>query len=275
MKHTYYFMAGLPRSGGTLLKSIINQNPDIHSGPISPVMELMYWNEEYFKTSEQYLSYPKPKSAYNIISGFMEQYYYDIQEPIIIDHCRAWPNNIQRIKTYITPNPKIICVVRDVVEILTSFITMIHRNSDQISFVDKHLIESGLPINDDNRCDYLMSDVGIVEQALWSLSQAFIKKDLKHLLIVEYDNLTENPEKELKRIYEFLELQYYEHDFKNIQNNHRELDNEIYDLKDMHQVRTAIKKISKNPQDVLSDYILNKYNRLEYWKYSDSPYLKA
>lgn len=268
-------MAGLPRSGGTLLKSILDQNPEIYSSPVSPVMELMYWNEEYFKNSEQYLGYPKPKSAYNIISGFMDQYYYDIKEPIVIDHCRAWPNNIQRIKTYITPDPKIICVVRDVLDILTSFITMIHRNSDQISFVDKHLIEKGILINDDNRCDYLMSDDGIVEQALWSLSQAFIKKDLKHLLLVEYNNLTENPEAEMKRIYEFLNLNYYDHDFKNIYNNHRELDNEIYSLKDMHLVRSSVKKISKNPNEVLSNYVLNKYNRLEYWKYPDSPYLKV
>lgn len=275
MKHIYHFMAGLPRSGGTLLKSILDQNPEIYSSPVSPVMELMYWNEEYFKNSEQYLGYPKPKSAYNIISGFMDQYYYDIKEPIVIDHCRAWPNNIQRIKTYITPDPKIICVVRDVLDILTSFITMIHRNSDQISFVDKHLIERGILINDDNRCDYLMSDDGIVEQALWSLSQAFIKKDLKHLLLVEYNNLTENPEAEMKRIYEFLNLNYYDHDFKNIYNNHRELDNEIYSLKDMHLVRSSVKKISKNPNEVLSNYVLNKYNRLEYWKYPDSPYLKV
>ncbi len=275
MKHTYHFMAGLPRAGGTLLKSIIDQNPNIHSSPVSPVMELMYWNDEYFKTSEQYLGYPKPKSAYNIISGFMDQYYYDIAEPVVIDHCRAWPNNIQRIKTYITPNPKIICVVRDVVEILTSFITMIRRNSDQVSFVDKHLIEKGLPINDDNRCDYLMSDDGIVEQALWSLSQAFIKKDLKHLQIIEYNNLVADPENEMRKIYEFLDLEYYKHDFNNVYNHHRELDNELYALKDMHQVRSSVEKLSKNPQDILSDYILDKYNRLEYWKYSDSPYLHA
>lgn len=269
---TYHFMAGLPRSGSTLLKSILDQNPNIHANPVSPVMELMYHTEEYFKSSEQYLGYPKPQNAHKIIKSYIENYYYEREEEIIIDHCRAWPNNIERIKTYITPNPKIICPVRDVLEILTSFITMVHRNSDQVSFIDKHLIEKGATVDDDNRCQYLMGDEGIVEQALWSLSQAFIKNDTRHLLIVEYNDIVNTPDETMRKIYDFLELDYYSHDFNNVENNHREIDDQWY-LKDMHYVRKEVKKTSKRPEDVLSPFILNKYNKLEYWKYPDSPYL--
>jgi len=43
-------MAGLPRSGSTLLKSLLNQNPEVHTEPVSPVMELMYWNDHYLRT---------------------------------------------------------------------------------------------------------------------------------------------------------------------------------------------------------------------------------
>ena len=270
---TYHFMAGLPRSGSTLLKSILNQNPNIHANPVSPVMELMYHTEEYLKQSEQYLGYPKPKSAYKIISSYIENYYFDREESVIIDHCRAWTNNIERIKTYITPNPKIICPVRDIAEILTSFITMVHRNDDQVSFIDQHLIEKGVTVDDDNRCQYLMSDDGIVEQALWSQSQAFIKNDTRHLLMVEYNDLVNAPDETMKRIYDFLEMDNYNHNFKNVENNHRENDDQWY-LKDMHYVRKEVKKTSKKPEDVLSPYVLNRYKKLEYWKYPESPYLK-
>jgi sulfotransferase len=272
MNKTYYFMAGLPRSGSTLLKSIIDQNPNIHANPVSPVMELMYWNDHYFTDSEQYLGYPKPKSAHKVISSIIENYYFDVEKPIIIDHCRAWSNNIERIKTYITPNPKIICPVRNVLEVLTSFITMVHRNSDQVSFIDQHLIEKGFPVNDDNRCHYLMSKEGIVEQALWAQSQAFIRgDDKKNLLIVEYDDLVNSSDETMRRIYEFLELDYYQHDFKNVENKHREIDDQWY-LKDMHHVRKEVKKKSKKPESILSDEILNRYSNLEYWKYSNHKY---
>ena len=266
-------MAGLPRSGSTLLKSILNQNPNIHANPVSPVMELMYHTEEYLKQSEQYLGYPKPKSAYKIISSYIENYYFDREESVIIDHCRAWTNNIERIKTYITPNPKIICPVRDIVEILTSFITMVHRNDDQVSFIDQHLIEKGVTVDDDNRCQYLMSDEGIVEQALWAQSQAFIKNDTRHLLMIEYNDLVNAPDETMRRIYDFLEMDNYNHNFKNVENHHRENDDQWY-LKDMHYVRKEVKKTSKKPEDVLSPYILNRYKQLEYWKYPESPYLR-
>jgi len=266
MNKTYFFMAGLPRSGSTLLKSILNQNPELHTEPVSPVMELMYWNDHYFSDSEQYLGYPKPKSAHKVISSIIEDYYFDVEKPIIIDHCRAWSNNIERIKTYITPNPKIICPVRNVTEILTSFISMVRRNSDQVSFIDQHLIEKGFPINDDNRCDYLMSKEGIVEQALWAQSQAFIRgDDKKHLLMVEYDDLIHSPNETLNQIYEFLELKPYTHTFNHIENTHREIDDQWY-LKDMHHVRKELKKVSQDPKTILSEATLNKYSNLEYWK---------
>jgi sulfotransferase len=263
-------MAGLPRSGSTLLKSIINQNPDIHTEPVSPVLELTYYNNKYYADSEQYNSYPKPKSAHKVVSSIIDNYYFDVEKPIVIDHCRAWSNNIEMLKTFITPNPKIICPVRNIIEVLTSFITMIHRNSDQQSFIDEALIEKGLPVNDDNRCHFLMSKDGIVEQALWAQSQAFIRgDDKKHLYMVEYDDLIDRPEETMEGIYEFLELDYYSHDFNCISNNHRESEN-LWNLKDMHHVRQRLEKKSKNPEDILSDDILNKYSNLEYWKCSNT-----
>lgn len=265
-------MAGLPRSGSTLLKSILNQNPILHTEPVSPVLELTHYNNEYFKDSEQYLGYPKPKSAYKIISSIIDNYYDEVERPIVIDHCRAWSNNIEMIKTFITPMPKIICPVRNITEILTSFITMIRRNSDQVSFIDQYLIENNLPVTDDNRCHYLMSKDGIVEQALWAQSQAFIRgDDKKYLHMVEYDDLINHPEETMKGIYSFLELDYYSHNFNHIENNHREVDDQWY-LKDMHYVRTKLEKRSKSPEDVLSKEVINTYSNLEYWKNSNHKY---
>jgi len=273
MKHNYYFMSGLPRAGGTLLKSILNQNPDIYTQPASSVLEMMYSTEQFFLTSEHHLAYPKPKSEYKLISSVINNYYFDIETPIIIDHNRAWVNNIERIKTYITPNPKIICPVRDVLEILTSFITMIHRNKDEVSFIDHDLIKGGFTVDDDNRCQYLMGNDGIVGQALWAQSQAFLRKENKHLLFVEYNDVVNSPDETMKRIYDFLEIDYYQHDFNNVENNHRE-NEKPWNLKDMHHVRKEVKKISKKSEDVLSSRILNRYKQLEYWKYPDSIYLR-
>jgi len=273
MSKTYFFMAGLPRSGSTLLKSILNQNPKIHCSPISPILELIYYNQQYFLTSEQALAYPKPEQEHLIISNIINHFYSDRKEEIVIDHCRAWVNNLERIKPYITEKPKILCPVRDVLEILTSFITMIHRNKDQVSFIDKALIEKNIPLTDDNRCDFLMCPVGIVDQSLWAFKEGYRKGDGQYFYNIEYEDLINEPEKTLKGIYDYLELDYFSHDFKKIENRHRERDTEIWGLSDMHDVRKELKKTSSKPEDVLSDYVLNKYSSREFWRQKHRTFL--
>jgi len=74
----YYFMSGLPRSGSTLLSSILNQNPRMHSGPSSPVVATMLALESSLSNDELYLAYPKPDQARKIISSVIDNYYSDV-----------------------------------------------------------------------------------------------------------------------------------------------------------------------------------------------------
>ena len=62
----YYFIAGLHRSGVTLLSSILNQNPRFYSGPLSPVLGIMKNIENNIEKLEYYKSSPKPGSAYKL-----------------------------------------------------------------------------------------------------------------------------------------------------------------------------------------------------------------
>ena len=258
-------MSGLPRSGSTLLGALLNQNPQVHCGAISPVLEMMYHMEQYLKTSEQYLAYPKPKQADKIISSYIENFYSDIDKPYIIDKSRAWPNNIDRIQQWITEDVKIICPVRPVLEQLASFIQLIHRNPNEISYIDKWLIERKIPVNDQTRCEYLMSPDGIVDQSLYALSQGIAKGWEKYLLFVEYEDIVSNTQETMDKIYNWLGVPSCAHDLKNIDNKYRE-DDSVYDLKDMHEVRPQIAKVAKRPEDVLSADIIARYSGLDFWR---------
>lgn len=270
MKYDYFMMAGLPRSGSTLLRSILNQNPTIYSGPISPSVELLYYTDKYFQESEMLLASPQPESCYNILSNMMDLFY----EPIlkkegkskVIEFNRAIPNNIERFRTYIKEDVRIVCPVRSIPEILASFISLIHRNSDKISFVDQYLIDKGIEVNDDNRCDYLMSDYGIVGQALFALAQSFRRNEQNLLKIVEYDDLVANTQQVMKEIYDFWGLENWEHSYENLENKYPENDLFQYNLEGMHTVGKIIKKTCKKPEEVLSMSIIEKYSGMEYWR---------
>jgi sulfotransferase len=173
----FYFMAGLPRSGSTVLSSILNQNPKLHSGPSSPVLSTMYVIENHLNNDELFFSYPKINEGKQIISSVINFYYQDRKEPIIIDKNRAWPTRIEYIEEYLGIEAKIICPVRSIEDILASMIRMIRRNpfkegQERVNFIDEQLIKLNIPINDNNRCEFVMGNQGILGQSLRSIIDA-------------------------------------------------------------------------------------------------------
>ena len=280
MKYSYHFLSGLPRSGSTLLRSILNQNKFLYSGPISPSVELLYYTDKYFQTSEMLLASPNPQGCYDVLSNIMDHFYRNIMEregkSKIIEFNRAIPNNIERFRTYIKEDVRIVCPVRSIPEILASFISLIHRNSDKVSFVDQYLIDNNIEVNDDTRCDYLMSDYGIVGQALFAMSRPFIRGEESLLKIVEYDDLVENTDKVMNEIYDFWGLERWEHTYEDLENRYPENDIFQYNLEGMHTVAKTIKKRCKPREEVLSKEIIEKYSGMEYWRpdCSNDYYLK-
>ena len=269
----YYFMSGLPRSGSTLLSSLLNQNPRIHSGPSSPVVPTMLAIENSLSNDELFLAYPKIEPAKKIISGVLENYYSDISKPVIIDKNRSWVDRLHYIEGYFNVEPKILYPVRNIDEILTSFITMYRRNpyngQGKIPFLDEMLVKSNIPLSDDARCNLLCSPNGIVGQSYQGLKKIFEEGRQKNVHIIEYNDLINNPKTTMEKIYDFLEEEPFEHNFEKIENMYRENDKEIYGFSDMHEVRSKLGKISLSPTDVLSNTILEKCKNVEFWRDAD------
>lgn len=270
MQKTYYFMAGLPRSGSTILSAILNQNPRFYSGPSSPVTGLMLMVENQLSQDELFLAYPKPEQASMIISNIIHQYYFDVDKPIIFDKNRSWVSRINHIEGYLGIQPKIICPVRNIDEILASFISMHRRNPYQvdgkINFIDEMLIKTNTPLTDDNRCEFLVSENGILGQSYLSIRDVLLQGQEKYLHFVEYDDIINSPQETMQKIYEFLEEEPYEHTFDNLININSENDSAVYGISDMHTIRKKLGKTSADPKEILSENILSRCNNLEFWR---------
>lgn len=288
MNKTFYFMAGLPRSGSTLLSSILNQNPRFYSGPSSPVLGAMFAVEQNFMGNELYHGYPKPDQVREIIGNIPHHFYSDVQQPVVFDKNRAWTARVPYIEGYIGEQAKILVPVRRIDEILTSILTMIHRNpfeegQQRVNFVDEQLIKTDIPINDLNRCMYLLNDGGIVYESLNAIMMGFQQNVRDKMHFVDYNDLVDNPEKIMEDIYDFIGEEFYDHDFESLSNIHREDDLITYGLSDMHQVRSKVKKTSPPPASILPEEIIDIYEqnkrRLEFWGTPDivtvTPKVKA
>ena len=279
MNKKFYFMAGLPRAGSTLLSTLLNQNPRIYSGPSSPILGAMYTAHENFIGNELYTGYPKPDAANKIVGSIIDNWYYDIEKPVVIDKNRAWCARVPFIEGYIKQEAKIIVPVRRIDEILASILTMIKRNpfkdgQPRINFVDEYLVKNNIPINDETRCQHLLNPDGIIWEALNATKLGVDEGHSDKFLFVDYNDLVKDPQKELNEIYEFLGEDPFEHTFENLSNEHREDDITTYGLSDMHEVHSELKKVSTDPSEILPDSMIELYNsnksNLEFWNVSKS-----
>lgn len=270
IERKYYFMSGLPRSGSTLLSSLLNQNPRFHSGPSSPVVPTILALENSLSQDELYLAYPKPEQARRLIASVLQIYYSDVENPVIFDKNRSWVDRMNYIEGYFGIQPKILYPVRNIDEILASFISMHRRNlytgEGKISFMDEMLIKSNQPLNDDSRCEMLAGPMGILGQSYNGLKTVFEQGKQNSIHLIEYDELINQPKETMEKIYDFLEEKYFEHDYQNIENLHRERDKEVYGLADMHEVRKSLGKSSLDPKELLSENILNLCKGVEFWR---------
>jgi sulfotransferase len=267
MKHEFFFYSGLPRTGSTLLGALLNQHPEMYCSAISPVLECMYYTEQYFlKESEQYNAFKRPEAVQRVIENVPTSYYADIEKKYIVDKNRAWPNNIDRIKKYITKTPKIVCIVRDVPSILASFINLIEKNNNPgVNFVDQWLLEHNYELTTENRCMYLMQPIGIVNQSLWAFLQAFEKNEQQYLHIVEYEDLMREPDIVMKGIIKYLNIESFNFDYDNIINPVQE-DDTTYNLEGMHTVRSKLQHQKLSTKDIIGQKLIDKYSGLEFWR---------
>ena len=259
----FYFDCGLPRSGSTLLTALLNQNPQIHAGTLSPVFEVMYYTNDRLQ-GEQAQAFPKPEVFRRMVSNVITEYYSDRDEEVIVDKCRAWPAHIDLIKQYITPDPKIICTVRHPLDILASFITLFHKDGG-LNFIDKAMLKQGMFITDDARCHFMMNPGGIVWESMNALATAFRQNQTQYIHFIQYDDLVSDPKRVMQGIHSYLRLKPFEYDFENIVQKDREKDKEVYGLPTMHEVRQKVEKKSKHYSEVLSEEVINKYKDLDFW----------
>ena len=104
---TLFFLSGLPRSGSTLLGSILSQHPELQATPTSPLADLLCWIDEGFTKLDIQYTYDKQQIQYNTYNSILENFYNHIEKPYILDKHRGWCKNVPSIEKFLKQKPKI------------------------------------------------------------------------------------------------------------------------------------------------------------------------
>jgi len=254
----YNFISGLPRSGSTLLSSILNQNPRFHASISDPLVGLLKSAITEATLSPGFRVEVPPPRMKNILYGIVEGYYKDVDKQTIFNTNRGW-GNMLHVSNDLYPDAKHIVCVRDIGWILDSFEVLTRKNPYTAnSIFTKEEMGSVY-----TRCNGLLKADRVIGQAYNALKSALSSEYKDSIVLVEYDTFVKNPEKVMKGIYNFIGEPYYKHDFEDVEFSNDEYDKEL-GIKGLHTVRKKVKFIER--ESILPQDILDSVKNMNFWK---------
>lgn len=230
MKNKIIPITGLPRSGSTLLLSILNQNPIFNEGSDSVISKLLINNHKFINQNIHHMQLPNDKvndcflsfcrcgieSWLNLINS---------ENFIFLDKAREWIINLDFIFK-LFPSLKIIITIRDLRGIFNSFEKVNNNSLFTLKYnFNQNFYENFYHDFQFQRIKKILDMDGLcLKEGLITLKEIIEvpKKYKNNLFISKYEDLILNPQQHLLNLYNFLELEVFDHDFKNIpqiQNN--------------------------------------------------------
>lgn len=241
MQHKLYFISGMPRSGSTLLANILAQNPKFHTTPTSGCLDVIFGVRNSWDSLVEHKASPCEKSKIQVMKGILQSYYEHIERPVIFDKGRGWIAHIEMLENILGEKAKILCPVRDLRDILSSFEKIwrrVGKNTQMSQEKNFYFNFQTIP----GRAQIWMREdqpVGLAFNRIFDVLNRGLRDRLH---FVHFERLAGRPRETMAEIYEFLGEQYFEHDFNNVEQYTKEND-EVHGIVDLHKINPKVEPI--------------------------------
>ena len=230
-----HFLAGLPRSGSTLLAAILNQNPAARVSSTSDLVHILdvlanLWANAHTLS----INDPERTRLVEVMRGVINAEYKDTPR-VVIDKSREWPRpDIMQSMPMVLGRPmKIIATVRDVPDCAASFARIADPEDLNSFLVDSSFIQ------------HLQGSYVSLQNGYAAYPEAF--------LFIEYEDLLADPQAQLDRVHDFLDLPPFPYDFDNIDGSTvAEDDAALWNAPGLHDVQPKLERQhNQSARDVL------------------------
>lgn len=237
MPEKVFFQCSLPRSGSTMFQNLMNQDPRIFASANNGLLGLLHAAKNSFSTCEEFKAQDASLmgNAFNgFCSGSVLGYYSGITDKVYaLDKSRGNFADYNMINEYY-PSPKIICFVRNIPDIIASIEKLFRKNQHRANLIVNNLTMD---------CTTTWKRANFWQQTLKGMIDRFIVDvnsgvDQK-MLFIKYESFCVNPEYEMSRVYDFLQIPPYKHSFNNISQTVFE-NEEIYGYTGLLKIRSSL-----------------------------------
>lgn len=259
MPKTFHFISGLPRSGSTLLAAVLRQNPRIHAAMTSPVGSLFTALYNTMGLNNEFAEFIDEKQRERVLHGIFDLYYQDFVQEVIIDTNRLWCARLPLLLR-LFPEARVLCTVRNVAWIMDSIERLVRKNAILPSKLFNGPAESDTVYH---RLEVLASRDRFVGFSYYALKEAFYSPEARNILLIDYEHLTQAPDKVLPLIYQFLGEPAFAHDFDNLDYQEPGFDARL----GMHGLHEVKRKVTYRPRPtILPPDLFQQYSHLDFWK---------
>lgn len=242
-----FFINGMPRSGSTLLCNILAQNPKFHVTPTSGLSELIYGVHQFWRTNPIIKASETQDKQLSIIRDLFQSYHQDTDRPIVFNKSRGWAPRIELVENALGHPIKILTTTRKVTCILASLEKLYRKEIMNINSP----MEIGPQMQTlEGRLSMWTAQDGLVGSTFNNLRDAVIRGHREKIHFIDFDRLTTQAEITMRYVYEFLDEDYFNHDFNNIQQYTKENDAE-HGFTDLHTIRPSIAPVEDDSRRIL------------------------
>lgn len=247
----------MPRSGNTLFGSLMNQNPNIGVTANSITLEIM---KDLFllKETDVFQNYPDHQSLDNVLDNVFKNYYQNWPYQYIIDRGPVLtPGNQKLIEKHLQQPLKCIIIWRNLMDVLASYIKWFENEPS--AYPNKYGKK-----NIEEKLWMLMNKDGTIAKELIAIKNALKPENRSKCLLLKYDDLVNNTENEIKKVYSFLGIPYFNHNYKSLNQfsvNGRSYDDTILG-NNLHTIRTEIKQLNNPYKSMIPESIRKAYGHI-------------
>jgi len=246
-----YFLSSIPRSGSTLLSALLNQRTDTYVSTTSGLCDTMgsaitTWE----RNPATHAAGSVEEDGMRLLRSIIDAHYANQKEPIIIDKGRGWPMPpIMSTMAKVQGDIKIIATVRPIRECLASFVKV--AKPDNVKDFCKN----------SELANHLFSS--------YHALKAGYEASPENFLLIEYNDLVKDPQKQLDRVADFLNIARQDCDPENV--SPVQEDDKIWGIKDLHKVRPKVRKRSIGGKKLLGNELWDYYIGGEFWNDKPEP----
>ena len=267
------FQSSMPRSGSTLLQNILHQNPLVHSTPTDGLIHLLNASRNSYNFSQEF----KAQEAKSMESAFISyckggaiSYAESLTDrPYFLSKSRSWIQNYDFLNL-VFPNPKMICIIRDLRDVICSMEKNFRKHPMKVDTMNGWHEGKGKTVL--TRTQEWLSSTPVGHQ-LDLIYDAIIRKTDKNILFIRFEDLCDNPQDTMDRVYAHFEMDSYKHDFNNIEQSTHEND-EVYGIYGDHKIKPVLMPNVSRATDILGidacNFIYN--NKKWYFDYFEYDY---